>query len=76
VASALLFISTLTVDGGTLTVDGSTQMVDDGTLMVVDNTLMVDGDTQTSDGQHGLGSAVTGTTRSRHHQAKQHPHVC
>jgi hypothetical protein len=57
------------VGGGTLMVTGSTQMVDDSTLTV-------NGGTQMSDDQHRLGSAVTSTSRSRRHQAKQHPHVC
>jgi hypothetical protein len=47
--SALLFSSTLTVDGGTLTAG--------------DNTLPVGGGTLTSDGQHQLGSDIACMTR-------------
>jgi hypothetical protein len=67
---------TWTVDGGTRMIDGGNRTVDGGTLMVTGGTLTVGGGTQMSDDQHGLGSAVASTSRSRHHQAKQHPHIC
>jgi hypothetical protein len=53
---------TRTDDGGTRIVDGSTVMVGDGMQM--------------SDDQYRLGSAIASMSWSRHHQAKQHPHIC
>jgi hypothetical protein len=74
---------TRTIDGGTLIVTSGTHTVNGGTLTVasgtriVDNsTLTVGGGTQTSDDQHRLGNTVASTSRSRRHQAKEHPHVC
>jgi hypothetical protein len=64
------------VADGTRTVVDSTRMINDGTQTVNGGTLTVSGGTETSDDQHRLGSAIVGTTRSCHHQAKQHPHVC
>jgi hypothetical protein len=60
---------TCTVDGGTLVVAGGTQMFDGSTLTV-------DGGTKTSDDHHRLDSVIASTSQSRHHEAKQHPHVC
>jgi hypothetical protein len=75
--------STLMADGSTWTVDGSTQTVGGGTLMSVretqtveSNTLMFGGGTLMSNDQHLLDSSIANTTRSRHHQAKQHLPVC
>jgi hypothetical protein len=61
---------------GTRTVDGGIRTVDSGTLTITGDTQTVDGSTQMSDDHHRLGSAITGTTQSCHHQAKQCPHVC
>jgi hypothetical protein len=64
------------VTDGTRTVVDSTRTINGGTQTVNGGTLTVGGGTETSDDQHQLGSAIVGTTQSRHHQAKQHPHVC
>jgi hypothetical protein len=57
-------------------VTGCTRTVDSGTLTVNGSTLMVNGGSQMSDDHHRAGSATASTSRLRHHQAKQHPHVC
>jgi hypothetical protein len=60
---------TLAVNVGTLTVSGGTLTVNGGTLINI-------GGTQMSNDHHRLSSVVARTTQSRHHRAKQHPHVC
>jgi hypothetical protein len=64
------------VDGGTMMVTSDTCTVDGGTQMFDGSTLTVDGGTKTSDDHHRLDSVIASTSQLRHHEAKQHPHVC